>query len=326
MREITYIQALREAMEEEMERDEKVFLIGEDIGPHGGVFGVTRGLLDKFGPKRVRQTPISEVAIVGAACGSAMLGLRPVVEIMYFDFIMIAMDQVVNQVAKTRYTSCGQIKLPMVIRTPSSANRGKGPHHSDNLEAWFFHTPGIKIAIPSTPFDAKGLLKSSIRDDSPVLFIENANLYPTKGPVPDEEYTIPLGKAEVKKEGRDLTIVATSIQVLNALKAAHELESIGILAEVIDLRCLSPLDINIVVESVKKTSKLLIVHEAYRRGGIGAEIASLVTEKAFEYLDAPVERIGALEVPMPFAESLEKEVLPDTSKIIDKARRLCNIN
>jgi pyruvate/2-oxoglutarate/acetoin dehydrogenase E1 component len=323
MREITYIKAITEALEEEMVRDEKVFLIGEDIGPQGGVFGATRGLLDKFGSKRVRQTPISESAIIGAACGSSMLGLRPVAEIMYFDFIAIAMDQVVNQVAKLRYTSSGQLKLPLVIRTQGGGGRGKGPQHSQSLEAWFFHTPGLKIAMPSTPYDAKGLLKSAIREDNPVLFIENAILYNTKGLVPDEEYTVPIGKAEVKREGQDLTIVATSAMVLRVLEAAQKLETMDISAEVIDLRSLSPLDINTVVESVEKTSKLLIVHEACKRGGIGAEISSLVTERAFDYLDAPVARIGGLETPMPFAESLEKEVIPDAAKIIEQARKLC---
>ncbi|MCL5103938.1 MAG: alpha-ketoacid dehydrogenase subunit beta [Armatimonadetes bacterium] len=324
MPEITYIQAVREALEEELRRDEKVFLLGEDIGATGGVFGATRGLIDKFGPKRVRQTPISEAAIIGAACGASMLGLRPVAEIMYFDFIAVAMDQVISQVGKMRYMSNGQLQLPLVIRTQGGGGRGKGPQHSSSIEAWFFHSPGMKIVMPATPFDVKGLLKSAIRDDAPVLFIENAMMYNNKGQVPDEEYTVPIGEADIKRVGTDVTIVATGYMVLKSLEAARELEKMGISAEVIDPRTIYPLDIDPIVASVQKTGRLMVVHEAFTRGGIGAEIASQIMEKAFDYLDAPVERLGGLEVPMPYARSLEEVVIPNTDRIIAGANKLCN--
>jgi pyruvate/2-oxoglutarate/acetoin dehydrogenase E1 component len=323
MREITYIQALREALEEEMLRDEHVFLLGEDIGCYGSVFGATKGLLEKFGPMRVRQTPISECAIVGAACGAALLGLKPVAEIMYMDFITIGMDQLVNQAAKLSYVSNGQLKCPLVIRTPAGGGKGKGPHHSQCLEAWFLHVPGLKVVIPATPYDVKGLLKSSIRDQSPVLFIENSTLYWTKGDVPKEDYTVPIGVAAVRRQGKDVTILASSAMVLRSLEAAEALEKSGISAEVIDLRSLVPLDIDTVVESVKKTNKLLIVHEANKTGGIGAEIASQVTERAFDHLAVPVERLAGVGVPMPYAQSLEEEVIPSTAKIIAASQNLC---
>ncbi len=325
MKEITYVQAVREALDEEMKRDEKVFLLGEDIGPQGGVFHATEGLLAKYGPDRVRQTPISECSIIGAACGASMVGLRPVAEIMYFDFITIAMDQLVNQIAKIRYISNGQIKLPLVIRTQGGGGRGKGPQHSQSLEAWFLHVPGLKILMPSSPYDAKGLLKNAIRDDSPVLFIENAILYNTRGMVPEDDCIVPIGKAEVKKEGKDITIVAVSFMVLRALEVAEELRSEGLSIEVIDLRSVYPIDIETIIESVKKTSRLLVLHESCTRGGIGGEIVAQITEKAFDYLDAPAVRIGGLEAPMPYAESLESEVIPGKNKIIKKIKELINI-
>jgi len=325
MRTVTYIEALREGLEEELRRDERVFLLGEDIGPHGGVFGATRGLLAKYGPTRVRQTPISEAAIVGAACGASMIGAIPVAEIMYFDHIAVAMDQVAGEIAKIRYMSNGQVRLPLVIRTQGGGGRGKGPQHSSSIEAWFFHCPGLKIVMPATPYDVKGLIKTAIRDDGPVLFLENAILYNTKGEVPDEEYLIPLGRAEIKRQGTDLTIVAVSAMVLRALDAAQELEKMGISAEVIDVRSLIPLDIECIVESVKKTSRALVVHEAWRRGGVGAELAAQITERAFDYLDAPVGRVGGLEVPSPYAESLERQVIPNPAAIVKQAKELCNI-
>jgi pyruvate dehydrogenase E1 component beta subunit len=325
MGEITYIEAIRQALAEEMARDDKVFLLGEDIGLHGGVFTSTKGLLDRFGPKRVRQTPISEAAIVGAAAGASLLGLRPVAEIMYFNFITIAMDQIVNHIAKLRYMSAGQVKLPLVIRTQGGAGRGKGPTHSDSLESWFFHVPGLKVVMPSNAYDAKGLLKASIRDDNPVLFLENAILYNTKCQVPEEEYVIPLGKAEIKRAGNEITIVATSAMVKRSLEAAEELEKEGISSEVIDLRTLVPLDIDAVIGSVTKTGRLLIVHEAVKQGGIGAEIAALVNEKAFDYLDAPIQRIGGLGVPVPFAQPLEEKVVPNTASILEAGKNLINL-
>lgn len=325
MREVTYVQAVREALDEEMKRDEKVFLLGEDIGPQGGVFHATQGLQAKYGTDRVRQTPIAECSIIGAACGASMLGLRPVAEIMYLDFITIGMDQLVNQIAKMRYISNGQVRLPLVIRTQGGGGRGKGPHHSQSLEAWFLHVPGLKVIMPSTPYDVKGLLKSAIRDDSPVLFIENAILYNSKGMIPDEDYTVPPGKADIKKEGKDITIVAVSSMVLKALEASEELQNEGISAEVIDIRSVYPLDIETIIDSVKKTSRLLVVHESCKRGGIGGEIVAQITEKAFDYLDSPTARIGGLETPMPYAESLEKEIIPDKNKIISKTKELLNI-
>ena len=275
-------------MNEELSRDENVFLIGEDIGLHGGVFGVTEGLYQKYGFERVKQTPISESAIIGAAIGSSMLGLRPVAEIMYFDFIATAMDQVINQAAKIRYMSGGQLKLPLVIRTQAGAGRGKAAQHSQYLEALFFHIPGIKIVLPSNPYDAKGMLKTAIRDNDPVLFIENAFLYNLEGEVPEDDYLIPFGQAKVVKEGIDITIVSYSMMLNRCLNAAAELEKKGISVEVIDLRTIQPLDIDTVIYSVKKTNKLLVVHESYKKGGIGAEIASQVMERAFDYLDAGI--------------------------------------
>ena len=326
MKTITFRQALNNAMDEELSRDRNVILLGEDIGLNGGVFHVTDGLFQKYGFERVKQTPISESAIIGAAIGSSMLGLRPVAEIMYFDFIAVAMDQVINQAAKIRYMSGGQLKLPLVIRTQAGAGRGKGSQHSQYLEALFFHIPGIKIALPSNPYDAKGMLKTAIRDDNPVLFIENAFLYNVKGEVPDEDYTVPFGKAEIKKEGNDITIVSYSMMVNKCMNVAKDLEQSGTSVEVIDLKTIQPLDIDTVIKSVKKTGRLLIAHESYKKGGVGAEIASQVMEKAFDYLDAGIERLGEKEAPIPFAETLEKVIVPGEEDIKKKCEILMGLS
>lgn len=322
MREITYREAVREALREEMRRDPSVFLLGEDIAEFGGSYKVTQGLLEEFGHERVRNTPISEAAIVGAALGAALVGMRPVAEIMYVDFMGIAMDQIVNQMAKIRYMFGGKARAPVVIRTQQGTGRSSAAQHAQSLEAWFVHVPGLKVVQPSTPYDAKGLLKASIRDDNPVIFLEHKLLYAEKGPVPEEEYVIPLGKADVKRPGKDVTVVATSRMVLKALNAAKDLEQEGIDIEVVDPRTLSPLDEDTILESVKKTGKLVVVHEAVRRCGVGAEIAATVAEKAFDYLDAPIKRVTALDTPMPFNPKLEAFVVPDEDKIKRAVREL----
>ncbi len=320
MKDMTFKQALTEAMAEEMARDDKVFLLGEDIGLYGGVFGVTKGLLDRFGPRRVRQTPISESAIIGAAVGAAMLGLRPVAEIMYFDFVAVCLDQIINQAAKIRYMSGGQVRLPLVIRTQAGGGRGKGAQHSQYLEAIFCHAPGIKVVAPANPGDAKGLLKSAIRDDSPVLFIENAFLYNMEGQVPDQDYTVPLGQAEVIRQGDDLTVVSYSAIITKCLEACEQLSGDGIFAELIDLRTLVPVDMKTILKSVAKTNRVVVVHEAVKKAGFGAEIAASIMEKAFDDLDGPVARVGAKEAPIPFAESLEQVVLPSVADIAAACR------
>jgi len=321
MREIRYVDALNEALREEMGRDKNIFLIGEDIGPLGGTFGVSRGLYDKFEKKRVRQTPISESAIIGTAVGAAMTGLRPIAEIMYIDFITTAMDQVVNQAAKLSFMSGGQFKLPLVIRTQEGSGTREAAQHTQSLEAWFVHTPGLKIAVPSTPYDAKGLLKTSIRDEGPVIFIEHKFLYDKRGGVPEEEYLIPLGKAEIKTKGNDLTVVATSLMVYKVLEVAEEISN-EINIEVIDPRTLVPLDIETILKSVEKTGKLLVVHEACTRGGIGAEIVREVAEKAFDYLDAPPRVLGGLNTPIPYSSSLESICVPQKEDIIRAVREI----
>jgi pyruvate/2-oxoglutarate/acetoin dehydrogenase E1 component len=322
MREITYREALREGLQEEMRRDERVFLLGEDIAEFGGTYKVTEGLLAEFGPERVRNTPISETAIVGAALGAALLGMRPVAELMYIDFSAVAMDQIVNQIAKIRYMFGGKAKASLVIRTQGGAGRSSGPHHAQSLETWFCHTPGLMVAMPSTPYDVKGLIKSSIRSDNPVIFIEHKLLYNEKGPVPEEEYLVPIGKADIKREGGDVTLVATSRMVLRALKAAEALAEDGIEAEVLDPRSLVPLDEDAILQSVKKTGRLVIIHEAVKRGGYGAEIQAVVSEKAFDYLDAPIKRVAAANTPVPFAPTLENFVIPDERDIIKEVKEL----
>ncbi|MBI4377708.1 MAG: alpha-ketoacid dehydrogenase subunit beta [Nitrospinae bacterium] len=323
MAEKTFAEALREAIKEEFLRDENVVLFGEDVGIHGGAFGVTRGLWDEFGGKQLFDTPLSEVAIAGTAVGAAMTGLRPIAEMMYLDFITIAMDQVVNQAAKIRYMFGGKAKLPLVIRTPCGGGRGNAAQHSQSLEAWFVHVPGLKVVMPSTPYDAKGLLKTAIRDDNPVIFIEHKLLYGTiRQDIPSEEYLIPFGKGDIKREGKDVTLVATSLMVHKALKAADELLKHGINVEIIDPRTLFPLDKDIIINSVKKTGRLVVVHEAPVRAGIGAEIVAMVTGEAFEYLDSPPRRVGGLHCPIPYELELEKEVIPDEEDIINAVKSL----
>lgn len=322
MREIKYADALNEALREEMLRDQDVFVMGEDIAENGGVFGVTKGLWKEFGSKRVRNTPISEAAFVGCGLGAAITGLRPVIELMYQDFSLVAMDQIVNQVAKIRYMFGGKAKVPMVIRAQGGAGAGDAAQHSQSLEAFFIHIPGLKVITPSTPYDAKGLLKSAIRENNPVIFLEHQMLYATKGEVPEDEYLIDIGKAEVKKEGKDVTIVSWSYQLLHVLEAAKELSSEGIEAEVIDPRTLKPFDLDTLLKSVEKTGKLLIVHQACKEGGFGAEIASKVMEEGFYYLDAPVKRLCALDTPVPYNENLERLHFPQKEDIISAVKAL----
>ena len=322
MPEMTFVEALRLTLEQEMRRDPSLMLIGEDIGRYGGIFGVTKGLLDKFGPQRVRSTPISESAIIGSALGAAMTGVRTVAELMYVDFTTCAMDQIVNQTAKMHYMSGGKLKVPLVIRTHEGGGRGNAAQHSQSLEAWFLHVPGLKVVLPSTPADAKGLLTTAIRDDNPVLFIEHKLLYSTKGQVPEGEHLIPLGQAEVKRAGKHVTIVTISQMVLKALRAAERLAAEGIEAEVIDLRTLVPLDLEAVLQSVRKTNRVVIAHEACRRGGFGGELAAQIQEEAFDDLDAPIQRVGALDVPIPYSKPLEEAVIPDEGRIIAAVRRV----
>ncbi len=319
---ISYGAAINEALAEEMERDKTVFLMGEDIAVYGGAYGVTRGLYDRFGGERVRDTAISEAAIVGAGLGAAVTGLRPVVEIMYVDFMSIAMDQLCNQVAKIRYMFGGKIKVPLVIRTEGGAGRTLGAHHSQSLESWFVHIPGIKVVMPSTPYDAKGLLKSAIREDNPVVYIEHKMLYNSKGPVPEGDYALPIGKADVKRKGRDLTIIAYSRMVETALTAAAELAKDGIEAEIVDPRTLLPLDIDTIMESVAKTHRVLIAHEACKTGGAGAEIGMQIMEKGFDLLDAPIARVAGADVPMPKSPALESLAVPSAARIGAAAREL----
>lgn len=322
MREITYREAVIEALAEELERDERVFLIGEDIGLYGGTNKATLGLYERFGPERVRDTPISESAIIGCAVGAAITGYRPVAEIMFIDFVGVCMDQIANQAAKLCYMSGGQAKLPLVIRTPGGAGRSSAAQHAQSLEAWFIHTPGLIVVMPSTPYDVKGLLKSSIREDNPVLFIEHKLLYNTKGPVPEGEYTIPLGVADVKREGSDVTVVATSRMVGRCLAVAEELAKEGMSVEVIDPMTLVPLDKETILASVRKTGRLAIVHEAPERGGFGAEVAAMVVKEAFDYLDAPIERICALNTPVPFSPVLEDATVPNEARIAQSLKKL----
>lgn len=316
-RQITFSEALREAMAEEMERDDAVFLIGEDVGVFGGVFGVSAGLYEKFGEKRVRDTPISEQAIVGAGLGAALVGLRPIAEIMFADFVTVAMDQVVNQVAKARYMSGGKARVPLTIRIVNGAPGSAAAQHSQSPEAWFMNVPGLKIAIPATPYDAKGLLKTAIRGEDPVLFFEHKMLYALKGEVPEEEYTVPFGQAAIRREGTDATIIALGGLVPTALTAAGQLAEAGISAEVIDPRTLVPLDTGTLIGSVKKTHRAIITHEAHRRAGPGAEIAALLAEEAIGYLDAPIKRVATKNVPFPYHPDLEKFVLPGVEDIVE---------
>ena len=323
MRELSYAEAIREALRQEMQRDERVFIIGEDVGVYGGAFGVTLGMVEEFGEERVIDTPISELGIAGAITGAALVGMRPVGEIMFMDFTTLAMEQLVNQAAKMRFMFGGMIKVPFVLRTPAGSGTGAAAQHSQSLESWLVHVPGLKVVMPSTPYDVKGLLLSSIRDDNPVIFVEHKLLYKTKGPVPEEMYTIPLGTAEVKREGRDLTIVATSIMVKRSLEAAKQLAQEGIEAEVVDPRTLKPLDEETIVRSVIKTGRVLIVHEACKTGGYGGELAAVIAgSEAFDYLDAPIIRLAGRDMPIPYNRNLEYHTVPQVENIVDAARQL----
>ena len=313
----TIREAINEALYEEMQRDENVFLMGEDIGVAGNVFKVTAGLMDRIGEERVRDTPISEAGIVGLAVGAAMTGMRPVVEIMFVDFTTLASDQIVNQAAKLRYMTAGQTKIPLVIRTAMGAGRRAAAQHSQSLHAWYCHIPGLKVVMPSNPADAKGLLKSAIRDDNPVIFLEDKMMYNQKGEIPDGDYTVPLGVARVHREGKDATIVCTSSMLYPSLEAADELAGHGIEVEVIDPRTISPLDEDVLIQSAIKTGHVLVVDEGYQSFGVTAEIAARINEKAFYYLDAPVRRLGAADVPIPFAPSLEDLTIPSTQRIVE---------
>ncbi|MBN2323108.1 MAG: alpha-ketoacid dehydrogenase subunit beta [Spirochaetes bacterium] len=323
MKEITYLEAINEALFEEMEKDERVFVMGEDVAVGyggGGVFGVTRGLADRFGKNRVIDTPLSEVAICGAAIGAALVGLRPVAEIMFADFLSIIMDQLVNNAAKMRWTLNGEWDVPIVYRAAYGAGIGAGFHHSQSFEAWVAGIPGLKVVMPSDPRDAKGLLKTAIRDNDPVIFLEHKLLYKrASGPVPKEEYTIPLGKGEIKRSGSDLTIIGTGAMVRLALDAAEELEKKGVSAEVLDPRTILPLDTELILESVKKTGRAVIVQESPVFGGFGGEIAAMLADRAIDYLDGPVKRVGSLFTPIPNWIEMEKFYLPSVEKILDAA-------
>jgi acetoin:2,6-dichlorophenolindophenol oxidoreductase subunit beta len=321
---ITYAQALNEALREEMRRDPAVIVMGEDIGVWGGggVFAVTRGLLEEFGSDRVRDTPISEAGFTGVGLGAALAGLRPVVEYMYVDFAMLAMDQICNQAAKIRWMLGGDVDVPLVIRTQQGAGRGNGPQHSQSLEAWFTHTPGLRVVIPSTPYDAKGLLKSAIRSSDPVVFLEHKLLYGLTGPVPEDDYTVPFGQAAVLRQGRHVTCVGVSLMNHTALEAAQILASEGIELEVIDPRTLVPYDRETIARSIVKTGRLLVTHQAPERAGVAAEIISCALEDAFDYFDAPPVRVCGKNVPIPYNMALEASVVPQTEDIADAARRL----
>lgn len=316
MSEITYAQAINDAISEEMRRDESVFMMGEDIGVYCGAFGVSKGMVQEFGEDRIMDTPISEKAYVGAAVGAAMAGLRPVVELMFSDFMCVCFDELVNEAAKMRFMFGGKVKIPMVMRTASGAGTGAAAQHSQSLEACLAHFPGLKVVIPSTPYDAKGMMKTAIRDNNPVMFLEQKTLYRTKGEVPDEDYTIPFGMADIKREGSDCTIVTYGRMVQMCLEAAGRLEKEGVQVEVIDLRSILPLDMDIVLPSVKKTKHVLIVHEAVKFGGFGGEICGQIADsEAFYYLDAPIRRLGAKSTPIPFNPKLEAETFPTVEKI-----------
>ncbi len=322
VRELSMVEALREALAEEMRRDSSVIVMGEDVGVLGGIYRVTQGLLEEFGPERVRDTPISEEGFMGAAIGAAVTGLRPVVEIMYADFLANCMNQIVNFAAKMRYCSGGQLRVPVVVRTMVGHGRGHGGDHSQVPMTWFMNIPGLRLVAPSTPHDAKGLLKTAIRDDSPVLFFEPHLLYRVRGPVPEEEYTIPFGRADIKRRGEDVTIVAVSAMVPRAVEAHERLREEGITAEVIDPRTLNPLDIETIVESVKRTNRLITVEYSPKTGGVGAEIAALVVERAFDYLDAPITRVAAPDVPVPVSPPLGRMTVPTVEEIVEAVEAL----
>ncbi len=323
VRELTMAQAIREALAEEMRRDPSIFIMGEDVAEAGTPFKVLSGLFEEFGAERVIDSPISEAGITGLGVGSAMTGMRPVIDLMFGDFIALAMDQIVNQAAKVHYMSGGKLKVPMVVRTTLGASRRSAAQHSQSLHAWVSHIPGLKVVLPSTPYDAKGLLKSAIRDDNPVVFFEDKMMYQLKGPVPEGDYAIPLGVADVKRVGTDISLVATSSMVQVALAAAVELEKLGISAEVIDPRTTFPLDKQTLIDSAKKTSRAIVIDEGYERYGVTAELAAVIAEGAFYYLDAPVKRLGALDVPVPFSPVLEDMTVPTLATVLEVAKTLC---
>ena len=323
VRELTMAEAVREALSEEMRRDPNVFIMGEDVAEAGTPFKVLSGMVEEFGKSRVIDTPISEPGFTGIGVGAAMTGLRPVVDIMFGDFLTLVMDQLVNQAAKVHYMSGGAWKVPMVLRTTLGASRRSAAQHSQSLQAWLSHVPGLKVVLPSTPYDAKGLLKTAIRDDNPVIFFEDKMMFRMKGPVPVEDYTIPLGVADIKREGEDITIVATSSMVQVALGAATLLEEIGISAEIVDPRTTWPLDENTLIESAKKTSRAIVLDEGYEKYGVTAEIASVNATGAFYDLDAPVKRIGAMHVPIPFSPPLEDATIPTEKVVFEAARAMC---
>ena len=323
MRELTYAEALREGLRQAMQADERVFLIGEDIGVYGGAFGVTAGLVDEFGDERVRDTPISEAVIAGACVGAALTGMRPVGEIQFMDFVTLSMEQLVLQAAKIRFMFGGKATVPMVLRMPGGSGTGAAAQHSETLENWFVHVPGLKVVMPSNPYDAKGLLLAAIQDDNPVIFVEHKLLYKTRGAVPEEMYTVPLSQTKVVREGRDLTLVATSIMVPRALEAAQRLAQEGIEVEVVDPCTLSPLDEAPIVQSVIKTGRALVVHEAPRTGGFGGEIVSrIAASEAFDCLEAPVRRLAGLDIPIPYNRTLEYNTVPQVENIVAEARKL----
>ena len=323
VREITLAQAIREALAEEMRRDPGVFVIGEDVAEAGTVFKVLSGLVEEFGKERVIDSPISEPGITGLGVGAAMTGMRPVVDIMFGDFIGLAMDQIANQAAKVHYMSGGKLRVPLVIRTTLGATRRSAAQHSQSLHAWVSHVPGLKVALPSTPYDAKGLLKTAIRDENPVVFFEDKMMYQLKGPVPEGEYTIPFGVADIKRAGTDITLVATSSMVQVALAAAEQLEQLGISAEIVDPRTTYPLDKDTLIESAKKTSRAIVIDEGYERYGVTAELAAIIADGAFYYLDAPVKRMGAMDVPVPFSPALEDLTVPTPATVTAMAKTLC---
>lgn len=326
MRELTYMEAIREGMSEEMRKDENVIFMGEDIGIYGGAFGLSVGMVEEFGEDRVRDTPISEAAIAGAAAGAAATGLRPILELMFMDFSTIAMDSIVNQAAKMRYMFGGKAKVPMVVRFPAGSGTGAAAQHSQSLEAWFCHIPGLKVVAPSTPAEAKGLIKSAIRDDNPVIFVEQKLLYKTKGPVPeDDNYVVPIGKADIKREGKDVTIITYGRMLQRVQKVADEVAKEGIDVEILDPRTLLPLDKDAIIKSVSKTGRAIIIHEAVKTGGVGGEISAVISEsEAFDYLDAPIIRLCGLDVPIPYNPELEKAVVPHEDEIKKAVYKVMN--
>jgi len=325
-RELTFAEAVREALAEEMRRDPNVFIMGEDVAEAGTPFKVLSGLVEEFGKDRVMDTPISEPGFTGMGVGAAITGMRPVIDIMFGDFLTLTMDQIVNQAAKIHYMSGGKMKAPIVFRTTMGATRRSAAQHSQSLQAWVSHIPGLKVAIPSTPYDAKGLLKTAIRDDNPVVFIEDKMMFKIKGPVPAEEYTIPFGVADIKRTGEDITLVATSSMIQVALGAAEKLSELGISAEVIDPRTTKPLDKQTFIDSAKKTSRAIVIDEGYESYGVTAEIASIIADGAFYYLDAPVKRMGAMDVPIPFSPVLEDLTVPTEETVFEMAKTLCRRN